>query len=326
MKKIFKFIFTIITLLIIVGLVVVLLPSPTLEIPSTKVLDFDTAKAQVEIGKQKDMAKVNPECQDIGLIHRQKQPKSIVIYHGFTNCPKQFAKLGGELFDLGYNVYIPRIPYHGLADVMNDELPNLTSQDLLQTMKNSYEIAAGLGDKVDFMGISGGGNMALWAGYNYKANQVLTLAPLFAPTGYSNWQIPLMQKYFQIMPNEYRWWDDVAMEKPIGGPKHAYSRYSSKAGNAFLEVVLDLQRRLKTDSSPTATDFKLLLLDGDKAVDNAVANEYFDLIDKKSLYQSPRKTLPASYNLNHDIIDPMQTQANTGLVYPIVKEMLQLTN
>jgi hypothetical protein len=323
MKKIFKFVIAVIALFLIAGAIIILLPSPTLQIPVTKVLDFDTAKAQLETGKQKDADEVNPECRDIGLVHEQKQPKSIVIYHGFTNCPKQFAKLGGELFDLGYNVYIPRIPYHGLLDVMNEELPKLTSKDLLETMKNSYEIAAGLGDKVDFMGISGGGNLALWAGYNYKANQVLGLAPLLAPTGYSNWQIPLMQKYFQIKPNEYRWWDDIAMDNPIGGPKHAYPRYSSKAGNAFLEVALDLQRRLKDDSVPTPTDFKLLLLEGDKAVDNVVANEYFDLIDQKALHQSPRKTLPASYNLNHDIIDPMQSQANTPLVYPIVKEVLK---
>jgi hypothetical protein len=323
MKKIIKYLGIIITLIIIAGITIVLLPSPKLEIPAIQVLDFTTAKARIEITKQKEVSKVNPDCQDIGLIHEQKKPKSIVIYHGFTNCPKQFAKLGGELFDQGYNVYIPRIPYHGLANVMNDELPNLTSQDLLETMKNSYEIASGLGDKVDFMGISGGGNMAIWAGYNYKANQVLALAPLLAPIGYSNWQIPLMQKYFDLKPNEYRWWDDVAMDKPIGGPIHAYPRYSSKAGNAFLEVALDLQRRLNTDTVPTTTNFKLLLLDGDKAIENLVANEYFDLIDQKALYLSPRQTLPASYNLNHDIIDPMQTQANTGLVYPIIKDILK---
>jgi hypothetical protein len=326
MKKILKLLAFIIVLATITGVIIVFLPSPKLEITTTQVLDFTTAKARIEIAKQKEVSKVNPDCQDIGLIHKQKQPKSIVIYHGFTNCPKQFAKLGGELFDQGYNVYIPRIPYHGLANVMNNELPNLTSQDLLETMKNSYEIASGLGDKVDFMGISGGGNMALWAGYNYKANQVLALAPLLAPTGYSNWQIPLMQKYFQHKPNEYRWWDDVAMDKPIGGPIHAYPRYSSKAGNAFLEVALDLQRRLNTDTVPATTNFKLLLLEGDKAVDNIVANEYFDFIDQKSLYLSPRQILSATYNLNHDIIDPMQSQANTPLVYPIVKEVLKQGN
>jgi hypothetical protein len=66
-----------------------------------------------------------------------------------------------------------------------------------------------------------------------------------------------------------------------------------------------------------------LILESDQAIDNIVANEYFDLIDEKALHISPRKIIPASYNLNHDIIDPMQNQANTDLTYPIIMEMLK---
>jgi esterase/lipase len=324
MKKIFfSFLRFVLIFVVIFVLIIGFWPSPILATKSLELLDYPASLTKVEVIKKIDSDKVNPECQDIIMSHGQKQPKSIVIYHGFTNCPKQFTKLGGELFEKGYNVYIPRIPYHGFTNVMTDALQNLNSGDLLNTINDSYQIASGLGDKVDVIGISGGGNMALWAGYNYKANQVLAIAPLLAPTGYSNWQIPLMQKYVQLKTNEFRWWDNDAQDKPIGGPKHAYPRYTSKAGNAFLEVALDLQRRLNFDSNTTATDFKLLLLESDQAVDNIVANEYFDLIDEKALHMSPRKIISASYNLNHDIIDPMQNQANTDLTYPIILDMLK---
>jgi pimeloyl-ACP methyl ester carboxylesterase len=250
MKKfLIAFLRFVLIFVLVFALIIGFWPSPSLLTKSLESLGYKDVLAKVETIKKIDADKVNPECQDIVMSHGQKQPKSVLIYHGFTNCPKQFAKLGGELFDQGYNVFIPRVPYHGFSNVMTDGLQSLNSGDLLNTINDSYEIAYGLGEKVDVIGISGGGNMALWAGYNYKANQVLAIAPLLAPTGYSNWQIPLMQKYFQLKGNEYRWWDDIAQDKPIGGPKHAYPRYSSKSGNAFLEVALDLQRRLNTGTS-----------------------------------------------------------------------------
>jgi esterase/lipase len=311
--------------LIITTLLLVFWPSPKLESASIGQLDFEGAKSKIEALKQKDIGRINPECANITLLHPQKQPKSIVIYHGFTNCPKQFAKLGQQIFDQGYNVFIPRIPFHGFSDVINDEFKNLNSKGLVQFMHDTYEITKGLGDQVETMGISGGADLAAWSGLVYNSYQAIAIAPLFAPTDYPNWQVPIMRNYLTIKPNEYKWWDDILKDKPLGGPTHAYPRYSSKAANAFLEIALDLQSRIKNQSQSKKifTKFKLLTLEGDKAINNQVATEYFDQLDEITATTSIRQQISANQNLNHDIIDPMQPQAKTEYVYPIILEMLR---
>jgi pimeloyl-ACP methyl ester carboxylesterase len=54
----------------------------------------------------------------------------IILIHGFTNCPEQFNELGKQYYEAGYNVFIPRMPYHGLSDRLTTELVNLTAEKL----------------------------------------------------------------------------------------------------------------------------------------------------------------------------------------------------
>jgi len=39
---------------------------------------------------------------------------TVVIWHGFTNAPSQFAAVAESLAELGYRVLLSRMPYHGL--------------------------------------------------------------------------------------------------------------------------------------------------------------------------------------------------------------------
>ena len=57
---------------------------------------------------------VTADCTSQLLIHADnKAQKSVVLFHGITACPSQFKAFGQQLFDAGYNVYIPLAPYHG---------------------------------------------------------------------------------------------------------------------------------------------------------------------------------------------------------------------
>lgn len=299
-------------------------PSPSFQVAPLTDISYQGAIESVNANNTSYIDKVNPDCASKLFVHGQKQPKSILIYHGFTNCPKQFEVLGQLLYELGYNVYIPRIPYHGYSDTMTNEFQKLTSQDLISSMQQNYEIAIGLGNSVDVMGISAGANLAVWTGFNYGASQVLAIAPLFAPTTYQDWQIPIMHNYIALLPNENKWWDDVAQDKSKDGPLHAYPRYSSKAANAFLEISLDLKQKIFQSNSniQSNTSYKLLTLENDQAVNNSVALKYFNLLQKTTNHKIYNRELPSNSNLNHDIIDPLQPRANTNYVYPIILEML----
>jgi len=54
---------------------------------------------------------------------------TVVIWHGFTNAPSQFTLIGEELKASGYRVLVPRMPFHGEADVLNRDLVRLTQTD-----------------------------------------------------------------------------------------------------------------------------------------------------------------------------------------------------
>jgi len=63
---------------------------------------------------------MNPVCKLQLLTHNKKVGRTIILVHGYTSCPQQFVVLGKCYLDLGYNVLIAPLPYHGLADRMTE--------------------------------------------------------------------------------------------------------------------------------------------------------------------------------------------------------------
>src|SRR5262245_57763279 len=59
---------------------------------------------------------VSPLAQSILLTHGYKTSRVILFFHGYSSSPQQFRALGEELFRIGFNVMIPRLPHHGIAD------------------------------------------------------------------------------------------------------------------------------------------------------------------------------------------------------------------
>ena len=284
--------------------------------------DYNSSLAMIQNRNAKETDKVNPVCKDILMDQKKKVEKVVLIYHGFTNCPKQFEILGQQLFDKGYTVYIPRMPRHGLSNLLTDETAELTTRELVDYSNETVNIATGLGDKVEIIGISGGGLIANWVGLqSEKITKVMNIAPLYEPLNYPHWQLRPIVNLLDILPNQFKWWDDIAKDKPQFGPKYAYPRYALKAINSFLKLSLDLDYRL--DNVLSSYNQKYILISGetDKAINNDVAFDY-----TSELMEIPNTTVvtyqfPADLDLNHDIIDPNQKQAKIDKVYPKLIEL-----
>jgi esterase/lipase len=257
--------------------------------------------------------------------HGQKTEKVIVIYHGFTNCPKQFEILGKQLFDKGYNVYIPRMPYHGHSNVLTDEAASFNVDQLLEFADNSINVAKGLGNKIDFIGISGGGLLATWAGLQTEStDKIMNIAPLYSPLDYPEWQLNSISNILRILPNQYKWWDDKIQEKVEIGPKYAYPRYSLKAINAFLKLSLDLRKKLESPQDLIQNKkYILVTTENDKAINNNVAFNYSAKILAVPKTSFVSYQFPTELDLNHDIIDPNQRQAKIDKVYPKILELFE---
>jgi len=161
---------------------------------------------------------------------------TIVIWHGFTNAPSQFAAVAEALAGLGYRVLVPRMPYHGLADVLNRELAKLTSADLVAHSEAVIDVAAGFGDEVWVFGLSAGATVAGWvAAKRPEVARLVLAAPLVAPTGLPMPVVRLLVKFPRIVPGVYFWWDP-RKKADLGHSPYAYPGFPLPGIVPFLQL------------------------------------------------------------------------------------------
>jgi esterase/lipase len=104
---------------------------------------------------------IRPGCQPRIMAHQGRVPKAIVLVHGLTDSPYFMAAIGEFFHSLGYNVYLPLLHCHGLAQ------PNgMEGVDVTQWKTNvDYAItaAAATADEVSIGGLSTGGTLSFHA-------------------------------------------------------------------------------------------------------------------------------------------------------------------
>src|SRR5260370_4421510 len=120
----------------------------------------DPYKAGIEIAgsfQALDGPNVNPVCRTRLYVHGRRTERSLVLLHGFTNCPQQFGDLGKAFYELGWNVLIPRYPRHGYSDRLTTSIAELRADMLIALANRSAEAGAGLGERLTVAGLSLGG-------------------------------------------------------------------------------------------------------------------------------------------------------------------------
>ncbi len=170
----------------------------------------DEAVSAIEALQQEEQRTVaiNPVCSSKLLTHGERTGDVIVLLHGFTNCPKQFEPLGKQLFDLGYNVYIPRMPHHGLADVLTRHPSKLTGEALARYGSSAVDIAHSLGDRITVAGLSGGGSVAAWVAQEREdVDTVMLIAPMLGILKLPEFSVKPVANLTLTLPNFFVWWD-----------------------------------------------------------------------------------------------------------------------
>ncbi|MEB3197145.1 MAG: alpha/beta fold hydrolase [Candidatus Sericytochromatia bacterium] len=100
-------------------------------------------------------------------LHPDKPPRgTLVMYHGFTAGTWQYEHLAPLAFQAGFNVFVPRLPGHGVKSPSGDEdpgqLPRSTQWEAYRHFGDrTLGIARQLGGPVSVLGLSVGGNVAL---------------------------------------------------------------------------------------------------------------------------------------------------------------------
>lgn len=122
-----------------------------------------------------------PGARSILLTDGAPTPRAIVLLHGLTDSPRQFERLAYLLYGDGYNVYVPRLPEHGLRGRNVRVLSKLTAAKLRSAADSITTEAMGLGDSVIVVGLSMGGTMAAWIAQEREVQRVVLVAPAIEP-------------------------------------------------------------------------------------------------------------------------------------------------
>ena len=267
-----------------------------------------------------DGPNVNPLCHTRVYTHGQRVERSLVLLHGFTNCPQQFDTLGRQFFDRGWNIVIPRYPRHGYTDRLNTSIAELRSEHLLAVANRSTDIASGLGERVTVAGLSLGAILAgLLAQTRDGIERAVLIAPMLGLRPIPGPALTAVSTTAKVLPNFYMWWNNELKDKL--GPPYGYPRFSTHAYAALFECGRQLVRSARA-AAPRARSIAVITNAGEPRLDNRFT---YRLIESWRRHGANVESFefPAVDQLTHDLIDPGNAAQKTDYVYPIVTRYIE---
>lgn len=284
---------------------------------------YDEGIARLKAIMDRDDDRIARGARTALYVHGRRAPWSLVLLHGFTNNPAQYVDFAPELFVLGVNVVVPRMPFHGYADRMTDALKALTAEMLIESAYEAVDAAAGLGDQVAVAGISMGGSLAAYLG-QHRADIAtsMPIAPDFGLLKLPRAVLSVLARILLLIPNLFLWWDPRLKEKQL--PLTAYPRFPT---HGLMQTVRigDAVYASAKKQAPRAGRIATVVNTHDPAVSDGAA---LQVVRRWQQHRASGIDYVQLTNLpkNHDIIDPGNPLARTDLVYPRLIETLNLSS
>lgn len=307
-----------VVLLIVVALAAVPVSTSGLDAEPDPTVSYPDAVARVETMAASDPDEVYAPCESILLDHGEPTARSIVLFHGLTNCPKQFRAFGEHLYEAGFNVFIPRAPRHGLADESGDAIGgvglvgDLSAEELRDFADGAVDAAAGLGDEVNVLGLSMGGVLAAWsAQFRPEVDRAVVVAPAMSIPGLPSAATTAFTNLANRLPN-----------LSLPGTSKLDHAYAGESSGALASMFL-LARKVAegADAQPANGEVVEVLNPDDDQVDLFDAFTFglgWDDDDGRVDI-----TLLPAIGLPHDVIDEDQPDGDVvSVVYPILSDLL----
>lgn len=256
-----------------------------------------------------DDSVVAPGGGSILLTHGTRTARAVVLLHGFTNSPRQFAALADSLFAAGDNVFVPRLPRHALRGKSVGELAALTAAELCRATDAAIDIAAGLGDSVITLGLSVGGTLSLWAAERrHEVRRAVVIAPPFEANAVPSMLSRALVNLGARAPNvSRRATADTTRPDRLPG-------FTTRALAQVLRLGMAV-RRDASEATPLSPEVLFVVNARDRTVKAAavvdVARAWTRRGAPASLYE-----VPDSLALPHNVVDPVEPNANAALLLP----------
>jgi pimeloyl-ACP methyl ester carboxylesterase len=281
--------------------------------------DYAEAISRFQKIQENEGPELNPVCRSILLSHGQRTERAVVFFHGYTNCPEQFRKLGEIFYDMGYNVLIPRLPRHGMADRKVENLSPLKAEELRDCADTSVDITCGLGREVYVAGLSAGGTLAAWIAQNRsEVTRTVLIAPALGLTRREGARLQRgMALLLPLLPDIRTDWFSTDPR----APDHTYPGFSSRALGQLLRLSVATFAGA-FDRAPRVQDVGLLTSEADDAVSDFISWQLITLWRAKGVFKFAAVDFPKKMGIEHDMIDPAQKYQQTDIVYPILISLL----
>ena len=273
------------------------------------------------VGERERRLPIHTRCRSTLMSHGAKVDRAVVYFHGFTSCPAQGLLLGLRLFELGLNVYLPRMIGHGGTDPAQFSMADLTSEKLIDLANESVDIALGLGRDVLVIGLSAGGTIASWvAQHRSDVTTVVGISPFFAPFKMPWQAVEGARRALLRMPNVVMQWNPLAnvIDEQIDYP------FALPATHALAQIMLlgEQVHASARKNRPGAAHIGVLLNPADRSVSNeatrAVIQQWISH-GKDVLVRS----LPVELKLPHDLVNPFERGNDFERVYATIVQLLE---
>ncbi len=253
------------------------------------------------------------------LLHGSQTTTSVVIFHGYTHSPYQWRVVSKAFYDKGYNVWVPLAPFHGYADRMTSDLSRLTPNILRDYADNAVDIGRGLGKNVEVIGLSSGGDAAVWTAVERPdVAKTIAMAPVMDPKGLPGWVLMPIARWYRYGPDNFNWWVPDQKDK-MPGP--AYPRFSFRGTFAFVQLAEWARTKAMRQDHPAKGLYELVANYADKSVDTTYNVETARMIETPGGLTV--FAIPASLGFGHDLVEPDgENKAIISKVYPVLARAL----
>lgn len=290
---------------------------PTKSNPSA---GYTEALNRIEATRQRDRVEdVREICLPRVMAHGAPSDWAVVILHGFSTCPEQFQELGTRLFEMGFNVYIPRQPYHGLSNRVGNNLAPLSAEELAAYGDQAVDIGCGLGRRVLVVGLSGGGTIAAWLAQNRP--DVDIAMPIAAMLGMSFVPSLLTRPFawlFNHIPDFYMWWDPRNKAENPYAVDYSYPGYSIRSMSEVLKLGVSVRKQAH-NTPPAARKIVMVINDNEPGVNNKeLYKAMADWEAHKGQTVLRAFHFEAGLKLPHDIITPGTPGLDIETVYKLL--------
>lgn len=324
-RRVLKWVGLLALVLLAVVLALAVWPASTAGLASSPspVTSYREAMSDFEAIRTEERRTVIPACLSRAYTHGRKTERAVVLVHGLTNCPKQWELFAREAHAKGWNVLVLRLPDHGIGDPETGKigsvsaLEDLTAEKLARYADRAVDLGRGLGEQTDVMGLSLGGTITAWMAQERRdVERAVVIAPgIGLPSGpYAlTWGVT---NFFDHIP-------DLSIGHG-GKLDHEYQGWST-GGIADTFVLGKYVRKRASREEPAAATITMLLNPNDDTISNPRAEEL-----AQAWRERGRRVrlvwLPKTPVLEHDVIDPGQSWARPGFVYPRLLNLLSASS